>query len=78
MVGDALVDMHAKSRSIKIKDQVFDTFSFKDVASWNAVIEGCSYNQYSDKAQNPYCKMDSSDALPDTVIVINILPICSH
>lgn len=50
MVGDGLVDMHAKSRSIKIKVQVFDTFSFKDVASWNAVIEGCSYNQYSDKA----------------------------
>lgn len=50
MVGDGLVDMHAKSRSIKIKDQVFDTFSFKDVASWNAFIEGCSYNQYSDKA----------------------------
>jgi hypothetical protein len=50
MAGNALVDMHANSRSLEIEDQVFDTLSLKVVVSWNAVIVGCSYNQYSDKA----------------------------
>eukprot|EP01018_Ginkgo_biloba_P020138 Gb_27979 [translate_table: standard] len=56
-VGNALVDMYAKCKSIEDSRQAFDEMSQRDTISWTAMITGYVQGGHRDEAMNLFCQM---------------------
>ncbi|KAJ0086317.1 hypothetical protein Patl1_08142 [Pistacia atlantica] len=77
-VGNALVDMYAKSGALKEARQQFERIRNQDHVSWNAIIVG--YVQEGDEfeAFNMFRRMNLSWILPDEVSLASILSACAN
>eukprot|EP01018_Ginkgo_biloba_P002733 Gb_33136 [translate_table: standard] len=60
-VGNALVDMYAKCRSIEKARHLFDKMHRRDVISWNTMIAGYAQNGYVDEALQLFQKVPKPD-----------------
>eukprot|EP01018_Ginkgo_biloba_P010080 Gb_35396 [translate_table: standard] len=76
-VGNSLVDMYAKCRTIKDARQVFDKLVDRDVVSWNAIIAGYAQKGQGDEALHLFCKMIRIGMKPDGTTLCNILQPCA-
>ncbi|CAI0549156.1 unnamed protein product [Linum tenue] len=77
-VGNALVDMYAKSGNLHDARQQFELVKNKDNVSWNAIIVGLTQNDSSEEALQFYQKMHASNFLPDQAVFVCVLKACSH
>eukprot|EP01018_Ginkgo_biloba_P033346 Gb_20187 [translate_table: standard] len=66
-VGNALIDMYSKCRSIESARLVFDRMSQRDVVSWNAMIAGYSHNGHCDEALKLFRLMQMEGVEPNVV-----------
>lgn len=78
-LGNALVDMYAKSGNLGWAWEVFNELSLKHVSSWNAMIVGLAAHGFSDEALELFAKMENSrEGTPNRVTFIGVLSACSH
>ncbi|XP_047311778.1 pentatricopeptide repeat-containing protein At4g21065-like [Impatiens glandulifera] len=73
-VKTALVDMYAKSGSVKIARVLFDRLMEKRTVSWNAMITGYAMHGHSNEALDLYRQMTH----PDHVTFVGVLQACNR
>ncbi|XP_058076571.1 pentatricopeptide repeat-containing protein At2g44880-like [Magnolia sinica] len=74
----ALIDMYAKCGEIQKAQQVFHKMPQKEVASWNAMINGFAVNGRAREALEVFLEMLSGGVKPNEVTMIGVLSACSH
>ncbi|XP_021833641.1 pentatricopeptide repeat-containing protein At3g09040, mitochondrial [Prunus avium] len=77
-VGNALVDMYAKSGSLKEARKQFELIKNRDNISWNAIIVGYVQEEDEDEAFNMFRRMNSHGIVPDEVSLASILSACAN
>ncbi|GAV67731.1 PPR domain-containing protein/PPR_2 domain-containing protein [Cephalotus follicularis] len=77
-VGNALVDMYAKSGALEEARQQFDLISNRDNVSWNAIIVGYVQEQNDAEAFNMFRRMNLNGIVPDEVSLASILSACAN
>ncbi|XP_071733473.1 putative pentatricopeptide repeat-containing protein At3g23330 [Rutidosis leptorrhynchoides] len=76
-IKTALVDMYAKSGSVKIARSIFDRLMEKRVVSWNALINGYAMHGHATEALDLFEKM-TRDTRPDHITFVGVLSACNH
>eukprot|EP01018_Ginkgo_biloba_P008625 Gb_28755 [translate_table: standard] len=69
VVGNALVDMYAKCRSIVDARQVFEKMPERNIVSWNSLIAGYTQNGHADEALKLFQKMPERDVVSWTAMI---------
>lgn len=77
-VYSALVDMYAKCGEIWKAQQVFYEMHEREVASWNALINGFAVNGCANEALEVFLEMLKEGVKPNEVTMIGVLTACSH
>lgn len=77
-MGNALIDMYAKSGEIQDAQHAFDEMNEKNVISWTSLISGYAKHGYGNKAVSLYKKMESTGFKPNYVTFLSLLFACSH
>lgn len=78
MVGNALVNMYAKSGSIEDARKAFSGMAFTDIITWNTMICGFSHHGLGREALEAFDKMLIGGEYPNRITFIGILQACSH
>ncbi|KAJ0785197.1 putative tetratricopeptide-like helical domain superfamily, DYW domain-containing protein [Helianthus annuus] len=76
-VKTALVDMYAKSGSVKVARNLFNMLMEKRVVSWNAMITGYAMHGYATEALALFNKM-TCETQPDHITFVGVLSACNH
>ncbi|XP_030511349.2 pentatricopeptide repeat-containing protein At2g39620-like [Rhodamnia argentea] len=76
-MGTALVSMYAKCGHFSYAHVIFDTMQYKDVVTWNALINGYSQNGELDRAIEMYQKLQFSGLHPDAGTMVGLIPACA-
>ncbi|XVE74097.1 hypothetical protein DITRI_Ditri11bG0171900 [Diplodiscus trichospermus] len=77
-VCSALVTMYAKCGEINKARKVFDEMPEKEIASWNALINGYAVNGCAKEALEVFLEMLNERVMPDDVTMISVLSACNH
>ncbi|KAG7611248.1 Pentatricopeptide repeat [Arabidopsis suecica] len=78
MVGNALVNMYAKSGSIEDARKAFSGMTFRDIVTWNTMISGCSHHGLGREALEAFDRMIFTGEIPNRITFIGVLQACSH
>jgi pentatricopeptide repeat protein len=78
LVGNALVDMYAKSGSIENAHKVFDQMIQRDVVSWNSMIASYAQHGHGKEALQLFQQMQREKLVPNNVTFVGVLSACSH
>ncbi|KAI5083561.1 hypothetical protein GOP47_0003304 [Adiantum capillus-veneris] len=76
VLGNALVDMHAKCGAFAKAQQVLEELSVRDVVSWNALITGYAQYGQCELAFNVFARMKLEGVSPNKVTFLSILKAC--
>ncbi|CAN0901717.1 Pentatricopeptide repeat-containing protein At3g09040, mitochondrial [Linum grandiflorum] len=76
-VGNALIDMYAKSGNLQDARQQFEMVKNRDNVSWNAIIVGYVQEENEDEAFKLFRLMNVNNILPDEVSLASILSACA-
>ncbi|KAL9342313.1 hypothetical protein Peur_065638 [Populus x canadensis] len=77
-IGNALVDMYAKSGSIDQAFRVFQAMKLRDVYSYTAMIVGLAMHGEVESALSIFSEMPRTGIKPDEVTFVGVLSACSH
>ncbi|XP_042520771.1 pentatricopeptide repeat-containing protein At3g20730 [Macadamia integrifolia] len=77
-MGNAFIDMYAKSGEIDDANRAFDDIKEKNVISWTSLIAGYGKHGYGDKAIKIFEKMEDNNLKPNDVTFLTLLFACSH
>ncbi|KAL2544391.1 Pentatricopeptide repeat-containing protein [Forsythia ovata] len=78
LVLNSLLDMYAKCGELEYCRRVFDGMIYKDLTSWNTVINGYAINGYMAAAMEAFEEMVAAGFRPDEVTFVSLLSGCSH
>uniref|UniRef100_A0A7N0UWQ2 DYW domain-containing protein n=1 Tax=Kalanchoe fedtschenkoi TaxID=63787 RepID=A0A7N0UWQ2_KALFE len=76
-VNTALVDMYAKSGSLRVARNLFERLWVKRLVSWNAMITGYAMHGHNYEALNLFEEM-RRDSQPDHITFVGVLQACNH
>ncbi|KAM7253074.1 hypothetical protein ACFE04_025692 [Oxalis oulophora] len=76
-VGNALVDMYAKSGAINEARRQFELMRNRDIVSWNAIIGGYVHEENEAEAFAMFQMMKLYGVLPDETSLASILDACA-
>ncbi|KAJ6774123.1 hypothetical protein OIU79_017537 [Salix purpurea] len=76
-VGNALVDMYAKSGALEDARQQFELIRNRDNVSWNVIIVGYVQEEDEVEAFHLFQRMNKLGILPDEVSLASILSACA-
>jgi pentatricopeptide repeat protein len=68
-VGNTLITMYAKCRSIEDVSQAFENMGSRDIVSWNAMIAGYAQNQRIEDARKVFDKMPEQNLVSWTAMI---------
>ncbi|OWM90804.1 pentatricopeptide repeat-containing protein At2g44880-like [Punica granatum] len=77
-VCTALIDMFAKCGAISEARTVFDEMRDRELASWNALINGLAINGCGQQALEIFLEMQRSGYKPNEVTLLGVLSACNH
>ncbi|XP_065881102.1 pentatricopeptide repeat-containing protein At3g09040, mitochondrial [Euphorbia lathyris] len=77
-VGNALVDMYAKSRALMDARKQFELMRNKDNISWNAIIVGYVQEENETEAFHMFHNMHLHGIMPDEFSMASILSACAN
>ncbi|CAF1373777.1 unnamed protein product [Rotaria magnacalcarata] len=78
-IMNALIDMFGKCADVNVAQQLFNMIEYKDIISYNALINAYGLNGYGLKALNIYNSLlMNSTLIPDEKTFSIILNACSH
>lgn len=72
-VGNSLIDMYSKCRSVEDARHVFDLMPKEDLVTWNAMITGYSSLAIDEEAFKLFRQMNSQGLQPDEVTFLSLL-----
>eukprot|EP01018_Ginkgo_biloba_P009797 Gb_07754 [translate_table: standard] len=78
IVGNALLDMYAKCKSIIDGRHMFDKMLERNVVSWNAMIAGYVQNGNAEEAWKLLQRMQLADVKPNSVTFTSVLSACAN
>jgi pentatricopeptide repeat protein len=78
VVESALVDLYAKCGAVEYAYRVFESSSFRNTITWNAMICGFAQNGHGERAITLFNQMVREGVKPDQVSFIGVLFACSH
>ncbi|KAM6548060.1 hypothetical protein CsatB_019736 [Cannabis sativa] len=78
IVGNALINMYAKSGHIEAANEVFLDMTFRNSVTWNAMISGYSHHGLGKEALNVFRDMMSAGDYPNYVTFVSVLSACAH
>eukprot|EP01018_Ginkgo_biloba_P009349 Gb_05354 [translate_table: standard] len=77
-VGNALVTMYAKCRSLEDARKVFVKMPEINVVSYTAMIAGYAQNGYGKETMELYFRMRGADIRPDQFTLASVLSVCAN
>lgn len=77
-MGNALIDMYAKTGEIEEANRAFNEMKEKNIISWTSLIAGYGKHGYGHKAIELYKKMECEGLKPNQVTFLSLLFACSH
>ncbi|XP_011094093.1 pentatricopeptide repeat-containing protein At2g13600-like [Sesamum indicum] len=77
-VGNALINMYAKSGSISSGYTIFDQMEIHNLVSWNSIIAAFATHGLAQKAFALFNEMMTTGLGPDSVTFLEMLTACSH
>ncbi|KAL2534473.1 Pentatricopeptide repeat-containing protein [Abeliophyllum distichum] len=77
-VGNALVNMYAKSGCIGYAYTLFDRTEFHTLVSWNSIIAGFANHGLAGRAMELYEEMKGVGLKPDSITFLGLLMACNH
>ncbi|OMO65538.1 hypothetical protein COLO4_31153 [Corchorus olitorius] len=77
-MGNALIDMYAKSGEMKDANKVFNEMDERNVISWTSIIAGYGRHGDGHEAIALYEKMEHEGLRPNDVTFLSLLFACSH
>lgn len=77
-VSTALIDMYAKCGEITKARKVFDELPEKEIASWNALINGFAVNGRGEEALKLFLDMQHKKLKPNDITLLGVLSACNH
>eukprot|EP01018_Ginkgo_biloba_P006877 Gb_03545 [translate_table: standard] len=77
-VGNGLIDMYAKCKSLGMACNVFEKMSEIDVVSFNSMITGYAQNCHCTDALKLFKQMELASMKPDSVTIVSILLACAR
>ncbi|KAF5736140.1 pentatricopeptide repeat-containing protein [Tripterygium wilfordii] len=75
-LANALISMYCKCGDLDSGRSLFEVMPERSVVSWNALITGFRYNNQPNKTMLFFSQMIKEDEKPDSVTLLNILPVC--
>ncbi|KAL0741545.1 hypothetical protein Bca4012_083058 [Brassica carinata] len=78
MVGNALVNMYAKSGSIEDAWKAFSGMKIRNIVTWNAMICGFSHHGLGKEALEVFEEMMVAGEFPNRITFIGVLHACCH
>ncbi|GMN73442.1 hypothetical protein TIFTF001_053028, partial [Ficus carica] len=76
-VGNALVGMYGKCRSLEDAVHMFEKMTERNLVSWNSVIRGFSDNGLSEECYGLLREILVEGFLPDDATIVTLLPVCA-
>eukprot|EP01018_Ginkgo_biloba_P019153 Gb_16243 [translate_table: standard] len=73
-----ILSLYAKSGSIELARQLFDSMSRRNVVSWGAMIMGNGMNGHNEDALALFTQMQQTAVKPNRITFIGVLSACSH
>ncbi|XP_042472753.1 pentatricopeptide repeat-containing protein At3g20730 isoform X1 [Zingiber officinale] len=77
-LGNALIDMYAKSGELHDASSAFEEMREKDVISWTSLITGYGKNGCGENAVKLFSKMEANEVKPNGVTFLALIFSCSH
>jgi pentatricopeptide repeat protein len=77
-VGDAFVNMYAKTGEIEQARRVFDGMTTRDVISWTEMVIGLAEHGCGEEALQVFDRMKSEGVIPNKITFVGVLSACSH
>ncbi|KAH7387985.1 hypothetical protein KP509_16G052100 [Ceratopteris richardii] len=77
LVGNTLIDFHAKCDMLGVAPKVFEGLAFRDVISWNMLIAGYVEHGYYEEALKYLDDMQLQGVYPDSITFIYSLKACN-
>ncbi|WOL12016.1 pentatricopeptide repeat-containing protein [Canna indica] len=77
-LGNALIDMYAKSGELQDACHAFDEMRYKNVISWTSLITGYGKNGCGEGAVTLFSKMEENGVKPNDITFLALLFACSH
>ncbi|KAJ0971294.1 hypothetical protein J5N97_019253 [Dioscorea zingiberensis] len=71
-VQNSLIDVHAKLGDLVDAQKVFDRMKFKDLSSWNTIMDGYTHHLLIEKALSIFNSMRSKDILSWNIIMAGL------
>lgn len=78
IVGNALINMYAKSGNMEAANEVFSDMPYRNSVTWNAMISGYSHYGFSKEALEMFQDMFTAGECPDYVTFVGVLSACAH
>ncbi|XP_039118526.1 pentatricopeptide repeat-containing protein At2g13600-like [Dioscorea cayenensis subsp. rotundata] len=71
-VQNSLIDVHAKLGNLVDAEKVFDRMKFKDLGSWNTIMDAYTHHLLVNKALSVFNSMTSKDTLSWNIIMAGL------
>ncbi|XP_057481295.1 pentatricopeptide repeat-containing protein At5g39680-like [Actinidia eriantha] len=78
IVGNALINMYAKSGNIEAANKVFTDMVYRDSITWNAIISGYAHHGLGKEALIIFQDMLAAEETPNYVTFVGVLSACAH
>ncbi|XP_057448829.1 pentatricopeptide repeat-containing protein At4g19220, mitochondrial isoform X2 [Lotus japonicus] len=78
-VANSLISLYSQCKDIESAETVFREIAYKDIVSWNAMLEGFASNEKINEVFDILVEMQTTGSFrPDIVTLTTILPICAQ
>uniref|UniRef100_A0A9I9CNH1 DYW domain-containing protein n=1 Tax=Cucumis melo TaxID=3656 RepID=A0A9I9CNH1_CUCME len=77
-LNNSLIDMFSKCGDIDAAKRIFDSMSYRDLISWNSMVNGLALHGLGREALAQFHLMQTTDLHPDEITFIGVLTACSH
>ncbi|PON81365.1 Tetratricopeptide-like helical domain containing protein [Trema orientale] len=77
-IGNALINMYAKSGCVEAARQFFKEMPIKDSISWSTLIESYGLHGFGEQALQLFHEMQQAGVEADQVTFLSILSACNH
>ncbi|KAK9162094.1 hypothetical protein Syun_002996 [Stephania yunnanensis] len=74
----SLIHMYSQTKNIDDGVKVFGELEFKDIASWNSLIEGYAESLQGEEGLRVFCHFMKYGQKPDDITITSILGICAN
>ncbi|KAJ1396827.1 Tetratricopeptide-like helical domain superfamily [Sesbania bispinosa] len=78
-VSNSLISLYSQCEEVEAAKTVFRAIAYKDIVSWNAMMEGFASNEKINKVFDLLIEMQATVSFePDIVTLTTILPLCAE